>query len=449
MHRLLLLAVLLALPFSSFAEEVVEGQAKVSPSRLPLEELRAFAEIFERIRTSYVEEVDDKTLLENAIHGMLGGLDPHSSYLGAEDFEDLRNNTSGKFGGLGIEVGLEDGFIKVVSPIDDTPAQKAGVLAGDLIIKLDDTPVKGMGLNEAVERMRGQPGSEIVLTILREGETAPIEITLERAEIKITSVKHRLFNDQYGYVRITQFQENTGADVHKAIQKLMDQNDGELSGLVLDLRNNPGGVLDAAVAVSDIFIEDGLLVYTQGRITNADVRYEATVDTLVPDLPVVVLVNGGSASASEIVAGALQDHKRGVIMGTQSFGKGSVQTVLPLNGEHALKLTTARYFTPNGRSIQAQGITPDIEVYPGKFTANNESAYYKEADLKGHLTNGEEDQANDKVDEKATSESAILEKDYQLKQALTVLKGLKFMTFRQGNGNRDQTDTSSDSSDAG
>lgn len=425
--RPFLLISLLLLPLVSFADDVVEGEAQVAPSRLPLEELRAFAEIFERIRTSYVESVDDKTLLENAIHGMLGGLDPHSSYLGEEDFEDLRTNTSGKFGGLGIEVGIEDGFIKVVSPIDDTPAQKAGIRAGDLIIKLDNQPVKGIGLNEAVERMRGKPGSDIQITILREGENQPLEFVLQRAEIKINSVKQRLFGKQYGYVRVTQFQENTGADVVKAIQSLMDESPQELSGLVLDLRNNPGGVLDAAVAVSDIFIEQGLIVYTQGRISNADVRYEATVDTLVPDLPLVVLVNGGSASASEIVAGALQDHKRAVILGTQSFGKGSVQTVLPLNGEHALKLTTARYYTPNGRSIQAQGITPDIEVHPGKFTAFNEAGYYKEADLKGHLTNEKEESDDTKKQGAQDTEQDIIEKDYQLNQALTLLKGIRFL----------------------
>jgi len=438
MRRFLFISLML-LPLVSFADDVIEGEAQVAPSRLPLEELRAFAEIFERIRSSYVESVDDKTLLENAIHGMLGGLDPHSSYLGEEDFADLRTNTSGKFGGLGIEVGIEDGFIKVVSPIDDTPAQKAGIKAGDLIIKLDNTPVKGIGLNEAVERMRGKPGSDIQITILRDGENQPLEFVLQRAEIKINSVKQRLFADQYGYVRITQFQENTGADVIKAIQTLMDDAPQELSGIVLDLRNNPGGVLDAAVAVSDIFIEQGLLVYTQGRISNADVRYEATVDTLVPDLPVVVLVNGGSASASEIVAGALQDHKRAVILGSQSFGKGSVQTVLPLNGEHALKLTTARYYTPNGRSIQAQGITPDIEVHPGKFTAFNEAGYYKEADLKGHLSN-EKDSSDDKAKQGAEdTEQDILEKDYQLNQALTLLKGLRFLGKSSG-----EQDTQSD-----
>lgn len=430
MLRPLLFTLLAALTFSANAQDIIEGEAKVAPSRLPLEELRAFAEIFERIRTSYVETVDDKTLLENAIHGMLGGLDPHSSYLGEEDFEDLRANTSGKFGGLGIEVGMEDGLIKVVSPIDDTPAQKAGILAGDLIIKLDETPVKGLGLNEAIEKMRGEPGSPIVLTILREGQSQPLEITLERAEIKITSVKHKLLDEQYGYIRITQFQENTGADVVNALQILTEKSDQPrkpLSGVILDLRNNPGGVLDAAVAVSDAFIDNGLIVYTKGRIANADVRYEATLDTPAPEIPLVVLINGGSASASEIVAGALQDHGRAVIMGTQSFGKGSVQTVLPLNGDHALKLTTARYYTPTGRSIQAQGITPDIEVHQGKFTPENESRYYKEADLSGHLENPNEKNADKPDSDEENETTQLTTKDYQLKQALIMLKGMHLL----------------------
>ncbi len=416
--------------FTVSADEVIKGQAQVAPSRLPLEELRTFAEIFERIRSSYVEEVDDKTLLENAIHGMLGGLDPHSSYMGPDDFNDLKASTSGKFGGLGIEVGLEDGFIKVVSPIDDTPAQKAGIKAGDLIIKLDNSPVKGIGLNDAVEKMRGAPGSPIEITIMREGENKPLVFNLKRAQIKVTSVKHKLLNNEYGYVRITQFQENTGADINNAINKLLDKNQQSLSGLVLDLRNNPGGVLDAAVAVSDVFIEQGLIVYTKGRVANADVRYEATVDTLAPELPLIVLINGGSASASEIVAGALQDHGRAVIMGTQSFGKGSVQTVLPLNGDHALKLTTARYFTPNGRSIQAKGITPDILVRSGKFTPAKDARYYKEADLEGHLENPKDG------DKKATSSvedavEAFIKTDYQLQQALTLLKGMKVLAAKQ------------------
>jgi carboxyl-terminal processing protease len=430
MSRLLIIILCSVFSFSIFAEDVIESQAKVAPSRLPLEELRAFAEIFERIRTSYVEVVDDKTLLENAIHGMLSGLDPHSSYLGPEDFAELRNNTSGKFGGLGIEVGIQNGLIKVVSPIDDTPAKKAGILAGDIIIKIDGTPVKGIGLTKAIDKMRGEPGSEISLTILREGESQPLEIALNRAEIKITSIKHKLIDERFGYVRITQFQENTGADIYAALQKLLaDSNEG-LAGVVLDLRNNPGGVLDAAVAVSDVFINEGTLVYTKGRVSNADTNYPATVDTLMPDLPLVVLINAGSASASEIVAGALQDHQRAVIMGTQSFGKGSVQTVLPLNGEHALKLTTARYFTPNGRSIQAKGITPDIEVNQGKFTAVSESGYYKEADLDGHLENDNNgaDNLESKTTKKILSSSELIKKDFQLQQALTVLKGMDIFT---------------------
>ena len=428
MFRLLFLALLMfSTHFTVQAQDIIEGEAKVAPSRLPLEELRTFAEIFERIRSSYVEGVDDKTLLENAIHGMLGGLDPHSSYLGPDDFNDLKSSTSGKFGGLGIEVGIEDGFIKVVSPIDDTPAQKAGVLAGDVIIKIDNSPVKGIGLNAAIEKMRGEPGSEILITIIRENVNKPMDISLKRAEINITSVKHKLLQNHYGYVRITQFQENTGADIHTALQKLIDDSKQTLAGVVLDLRNNPGGVLDAAVAVSDVFIDEGLLVYTQGRISNADVRYEATVDTLMPELPLVVLVNGGSASASEIVAGALQDHKRAIIMGTQSFGKGSVQTVLPLNGEHALKLTTARYYTPKGRSIQAKGITPDIEVRQGKFTANSDAGYYKESDLEGHLSNGIQPKNLDQT-QSALSNQDLIEKDFQLKQALIFLKGMKIIS---------------------
>lgn len=441
MSRLLIIILCSVFSLSAFAQDVIEGEAKVTPSRLPLEELRAFAEIFERIRTSYVEVVDDKTLLENAIHGMLSGLDPHSSYLGAQDFAELRDNTSGKFGGLGIEVGIQDGLIKVVSPIDDTPAEKAGILAGDIIIKIDDTPVKGIGLTSAIDKMRGEPGSEIRLTILREGESQPLEIALNRAEIKITSIKHKLIDDRFGYVRITQFQENTGADIHAALQKLLDDSKQELAGLVLDLRNNPGGVLDAAVAVSDVFINEGTLVYTKGRVSNADVDYLATIDTLMPKLPLIVLINAGSASASEIVAGALQDHQRAVIMGTQSFGKGSVQTVLPLNGEHALKLTTARYFTPNGRSIQAKGITPDIEVHQGKFTAASETGYYKEADLDGHLEN--DISAEDKTTKKILSSSELIQKDFQLQQALTVLKSMNILKVSVQKVENDETNQAS------
>jgi len=440
----LLTLLILSAPFTSHAEDVIQGQAQVAPSRLPLEELRTFAEIFERIRASYVEEVDDKTLLENAIHGMLGGLDPHSSYMGPDDFNDLKTSTSGKFGGLGIEVGLEDGLIKVVSPIDDTPASQAGIQAGDLIIKLDDMPVKGIGLNDAVEKMRGEPGSPIEITILRDGENKPLVFNLKRAQIKITSVKHKLLSDHYGYVRITQFQENTGLDINNAITKLIDKSQQPLNGLVLDLRNNPGGVLDAAVAVSDVFIDQGLIVYTQGRVANADVRYEATVDTLMPEVPLIVLINGGSASASEIVAGALQDHGRAVVMGTLSFGKGSVQTVLPLNGDHALKLTTARYFTPEGRSIQAKGITPDITVNQGQFTPAKDGRYYKEADLKGHLENPKDGANPSAADKIAQSTQDFVDNDYQLQQALIVLKGMKVLSARTPNSDEPPLENSAE-----
>lgn len=397
------------------------------PARLPLEELHTFAEIFERIKSSYVEEVDDTTLLKNAIRGMLSGLDPHSAYLDASDFDELQESTSGKFGGLGIEVGLEDGFIKVVTPIDETPAAQAGVLAGDLIIKLDEHPVKGMDLNDAVDIMRGEPGTDILLTIVREGHNTPLEITVTRAIIKVASVRHKEIEPGYGYVRISQFQERTGPDVEKSIKKL--QKDQPLKGLVLDLRNNPGGVLDAAVDVVDAFVSDGLIVYTEGRIANTELRYKASPVTTAAEIPLVVLINGGSASASEIVAGALQDHHRALIMGTSSFGKGSVQTVLPLNSESALKLTTARYFTPSGRSIQAQGIVPDIHIEQGSLTQIKEKQFYKEADLKGHLTNknGDEERGARKSNQE-NAKATLASKDYQLHEALTLLKGLSILS---------------------
>lgn len=417
--RLTLISATLTAPV--YAEQVVEAEAKIVPSKLPLEQLRTFAEIYERIRNSYVEETTDSELLENAIRGMLNGLDPHSSYLGPEDFRDLQESTSGKFGGLGLEVGTEEGFIKVITPIDDTPAAAAGIKTGDIIIKLDDENVKGMDVNDAIERMRGAPGTKIKLTIMREGENKPLEFNLKRAEISVASTKLKLLEPNFGYIRLTQFQENSGPETVDALRKLAKNNKAPLEGLVLDLRNNPGGILDAAVQVVDAFVDEGLIVYTKGRIPSSDVSYEASADTEAPDLPLVVLINGGSASASEIVAGALQDHGRAVIMGTQSFGKGSVQTVLPLNGDHALKLTTARYFTPKGRSIQAQGIIPDIQVNTGSFKADGDTHYYKEADLKGHLENNKEASAT-------PSDAELLAKlandDYQLYQALTLLKGM-------------------------
>ncbi len=401
--------------------------APVDPSKapLPLDELRTFAEVMDRIKAAYVEPVDDKTLLENAIKGMLSNLDPHSAYLGPEDFQELQESTSGEFGGLGIEVGVEDGFIKVVSPIDDTPATKAGIEAGDLIVKINGQPTRGQTMTEAVDKMRGKIGEKITLTLVRNGGN-PFDVTLARAIIQVKSVKAQLLEDGYGYIRITQFQVKTGEEVSKALAKLRKDNGKKLNGLVLDLRNNPGGVLQSAVEVVDHFISSGLIVYTKGRIANSELRFSATGHDESEGVPLVVLINGGSASASEIVAGALQDHKRGVLMGTDSFGKGSVQTVLPLNNDRALKITTALYYTPNGRSIQAQGIVPDVVVRQGKLTNDQpDSENFKEADLQGHLGNG--NGGKDRPSSQApigTAKARPQDGDFQLSQALSLLKGL-------------------------
>jgi carboxyl-terminal processing protease len=398
---------------------------------LPLNELRIFAEVFGRIKEDYVEPVDDRKLLKSAIQGMLSGLDPHSAYLSEEDFNELQVGTKGEFGGLGIEVGLEDGFVKVIAPIDDTPAQRAGIRSGDLIVRIDDEPVKGMGLDGAVKRMRGKPGSKIELTILREGEEKPLRFTLERAVIHVVSVKQRLLDPGFGYIRISQFQSRSPQDLVHAISKLKEKNGGPLRGLVLDLRNNPGGVLNAAVAISDAFLDKGLIVYTEGRVQNADQRFEAGPDDILDGAPLVVLVNGGSASASEIVAGALQDHKRAVIMGQQTFGKGSVQTIIPINDKTGIKLTTARYFTPSGRSIQAEGIVPDIQLEDVKLAARKEhdGLSVKEKDLARHLSNPN---GNSKGPEKPDNGKALVEKDYELSAALNLLKGLAILMPGQG-----------------
>ncbi|MFT6113245.1 MAG: carboxyl-terminal processing protease [Oleispira sp.] len=408
--------------------EVLEDTAtpQAQEGKLPLQELRNFTEIFDRIRNSYVEPVDDETLLQYAIDGMLSNLDPHSDYLLPEDFSELQEHTSGKFGGLGIEVGIEEGLIKVVSPIDDTPAEKAGIKSGDFIVSLDGKPVREMSLTDAIDQMRGEPGTDIKLNIRREGEKELLEFVLTRAEIKVASVRGENLGDGIGYLRITQFQDKSGTELIAAIEKLQKkatENKEQLNGLVLDLRNNPGGVLGAAVEVSDAFLNSGLIVYTEGRISESDFRYSATEETIAEDIPLIVLINGGSASASEIVAGALQDHKRAVIVGTQSFGKGSVQSVLPIAGNKAIKLTTARYFTPNGRSIQAQGIQPDVFVEQSEVTTYEQS-YYKESDLSGHLSNGNGEEESEKTHESDHQVSDdLLSKDFQLYQAYTLLKG--------------------------
>ncbi|WP_040556593.1 S41 family peptidase [Reinekea blandensis] len=398
--------------------------------QLPVDEVRLMSQVLERIKQSYVEDVTDEDLLEAAIEGMLTSLDPHSDYLTPEDFQELRESTSGEFGGLGIEITMDEtGFVRVVAPIDDTPALRAGMQSGDLITQIDDTPVKGMTINDAVTLMRGEPGTSLVLTVLREGESGPLKIEITRDVIKVTSVRSRMLEPDYGYIRISQFQERTGRDFEEALESLHDEAETELKGIVLDLRNNPGGVLQASVDVVDALISEGLIVYTEGRLANSESRFTARNRNPSRDVNLVVLINGGSASASEIVAGAIQDHKRGLIIGTQSFGKGSVQTILPLDQSHALKLTTARYYTPSGRSIQAQGIVPDIVVKQGSLTQNDSDAFYKEADLAGALENpnGEADEGDQ--DSAAETEN-LAENDYQLYQAITVLKGIAILGQR-------------------
>ncbi|BBP03215.1 peptidase S41 [Sulfuriferula plumbiphila] len=433
---------------------------------LPLDELRTFAEVYGKIKSDYVEPVDDKTLIDSAINGMLSGLDPHSAYMNADEFKDLQVGTQGEFGGLGIEVGMEDGFVKVVSPIDDTPAFKAGLKPGDLIIKLDDTPVKGMTINDAVKRMRGKPNTPIVLTILRKGVSKPFAVTLIRAVIKVKSVKYKLAENGYGYIRITQFQERTGEDLAHALEVLQKDNGGApLKGLVLDLRNDPGGLLNSAVGVAAAFVKpNSLVVYTDGRTADAKMKLNASPEYYLrgnqadylkglpawtKTVPIVVLVNGGSASASEIVSGALQDDKRAIIMGTQSFGKGSVQTVLPLGNGTGIKLTTARYYTPAGRSIQNKGITPDIVVEEGTVTGaqRDPNLNIREADLDRHLDNPQtgthkpattpaiiivpEKPAKPVKPEKLEPGEVISKNDFQFNQALSLLKGLSIIRARE------------------
>jgi len=417
------------------------GAAQDAAAPLPLDELRTFTEVFSRIKSDYVEPVQDKKLLEDAVQGMLAGLDPHSAYLDADSFKDMRVETEGQFGGLGIEVTMENGFVKVVSPIEDTPAARAGVKTGDLIIRLDEKAVKGLSLTDAVRMMRGKPGTDITLTIVREGVSKPLKITVTRAVIKIQSVKSRMLDPGYGYVRITQFQAGTDKSLIEAIKKLEKENKGNLRGLVLDLRNNPGGVLNAAVGVSDAFLDKGLIVYTEGRVPDSRMRLSATPGDVTNGAPMVVLINGGSASASEIVAGALQDDKRAVLMGTKSFGKGSVQTIIPISNGGALKITTARYYTPSGRSIQALGIVPDIVTAEAKITKSEQGDRLHEADLARHLENGsdtakpaDEPKKDDMQDGKKKDEAGKTSPadDYQLQEALNLLKGISFFKAQNG-----------------
>jgi carboxyl-terminal processing protease len=424
--RVALLTLLISTSGSVFGQSVEQQKEKPATveseevqGRLPLEELQTFADVFYQIREGYVEEVDDSTLFEYAVKGMLEGLDPHSVYMTREAYSDLQTQTDGEFSGLGIEIGRRGSYIEIIAPIDGSPAAEAGLQSGDVILKLDDTSVKGLSTDEAVDLMRGPVGSSIVLEIGRPGEAKPFEVTIIRDKIKIASVRGRLLAPRYGYLRIAQFGRSTGQEAREAIQKLATKS--ALKGLVIDLRNNPGGVLEASVEVAGLFLNEGDVVSTKGRHPNAGDSYSATSGDLLEGAPIVVLINGGSASASEIVAGALQDRRRGIVMGTRSFGKGSVQTVLPISESRAVKLTTARYYTPNGRSIQAEGIVPDIVVERAQVTSV-EGRRVTEADLQGSLAGAGE--ANPQ-DEGAESESlaSLRENDNQLYEAFTLLRG--------------------------
>ena len=397
-----------------------------SKNKETYEYLDLFGQIFDKVRSEYVEEVTDQELIEKAIDGMLTGLDPHSGYMNEEVWEEMQMDTQGKFGGLGIEITMEEGFVKVISPIEDSPAFEAGILAGDFIIQINDTPVFGLTLNEAVELMRGEKGEPITITISREG-TEPFEVNIIRDIIKIQSVKHEVY-DNVGYLRITSFTEQTEDGLTKSINKIQNENK-KIKGFVLDLRSNPGGLLTQAVKVTDIFLKRGEIVSTRGRDTKDIRRYRAKNKDLTNGKPIVVLINGGSASASEIVAGALQDHRRAIIVGTQSFGKGSVQTIIPFQRSKdgnvsGIRLTTARYYTPSGESIQGKGINPDIIVEQGEFESY-EFERYSESDLKDSLDKVDEENTNNNTEDADLSEKEErLAKDYQLKRALDLLKGL-------------------------
>ncbi|MES1942973.1 carboxyl-terminal protease [Salinisphaera sp. PC39] len=445
-RSLLVLAIGMAMGVAIALTQGVFAVRDEGTQELPLQELRTFVEILNRVKQGYVEDVSDEELLENAIRGMLDGLDPHSAYLNPDEFKEISISTSGKFGGLGIEVQMQNGFVRVVAPIDDTPAKRAGIQAGDLIIRIDDTAVKGLSLMDAVKMMRGEPGTDITLTVLREERNEPFKVDITRDIIRVKSVKSRMLEPGYGYLRITQFSNQTGKSLRTQFKELESQSEEPLRGLVLDLRNNPGGVLDAAVAVSDAFLDGGEVVSIRGRAESTQQAYDAEPGDLLDGRPLVVLVNEGSASASEIVAGALQDKGRAVIMGSRTFGKGSVQTIVPLQNEAALKLTTARYYTPSGRSIQAEGIKPDVTIQPVKVTAaeDNGIAPFLEADLAGSLENkqngknGDKGKKSDKGDGDGDGEQSaetdeeasakLAEEDYALYEALNLLKGLHILS---------------------
>ncbi|MFN3460677.1 MAG: S41 family peptidase [Oceanibaculum sp.] len=418
-----------------YAAGVIAPMAQTGQRSETYRQLNLFGEVFERVRADYVEEVTDEKLVESAINGMLTSLDPHSGYLTAKSYQDMQVQTRGEFGGLGIEVTMEQGLVKVVSPIDETPAFRAGLQPGDFITHLDGEQVLGLTLAEAVERMRGRVGSEIKLTV-RRGAQEPFEVTIKRDVIRIRSVRSRVI-DNIGYIRITTFNEQTQSGLEKAVAELRAEKGKDLIGIVLDLRNNPGGLLDQAISVSDSFLNQGEIVSTRGRRTEDSQRFNAKSGDIADGLPIVALINGGSASASEIVAGALQDHKRALVLGTKSFGKGSVQTIIPLPGHGAMRLTTARYYTPSGRSIQAVGIEPDLEVPAARIDLIDEGKRRSEADLRGALNNDTVRPQQAPANENAPAEPAppVLgdANDYQLIRAVDLLRGLHMFNKRAVN----------------
>ena len=417
-------ALMLMVVSSSLFAQTDVAIKELEKTPIPLTQIRTFAEIFTRIKLNYVEPISDEKLLEYAVEGMLNGLDPHSVYLKGESYDDLNEGTTGAFSGLGMEVIMEDGFVKVVAPIDDTPAAKAGIKTGDLIIRMDGKTVTGLSLTEATKRMRGESGSKITITILRESEPDPFDVELTRAVVRLNSVKRKRLSDSIGYIRVTQFQIATAESFRKELKQLRDSEGFE--GLILDLRNNPGGLLTSAISIADVFIDEGLIVSTKGRLATNDQEYKATPSDLIDGKPLVVLINGGSASASEIVAGALQDHDRALILGTDSFGKGSVQTVLNIDDKEAIKLTTARYYTPSGRSIQAAGISPDVLVEYREFKDRDKGfKRIKENDLPGRLDNDSgEVEALEKPTKNQQEIQILLARDYQLNEAFNLLNGL-------------------------
>jgi carboxyl-terminal processing protease len=425
-HRVPYFGIVTAMVTVAFAAGLGAGPLLAQSDQGTFRSLKLFGDVFERVRAEYVEDVGDEELIEAAISGMLTSLDPHSSYLDEDRYRDMQVQTRGEFGGLGIEVTMENGLVKVVSPIDDTPAFRAGIEAGDLISAIDGEAVMGLSLSEAVELMRGAPNTDIELTILREGAEEPMEIELTRAVIKISPVRSRVERD-VGYLRVTTFNEQTEDALTDAVDTVRAEVGDDLLGVVLDLRNNPGGLLDQAVEVSDLFLDRGEVVSTRGRSADEVQRFNARSGDVLEGLPMVVLINGGSASASEIVAGALQDHRRAIVMGTQSFGKGSVQTIMPVSGAGAIRLTTARYYTPAGTSIQATGIVPDIEVKQATLDVEDaEQQRRREANLRGSLDNDQNQDGGD--DERAD----LAERDYQLARAVDLLRGVSL--FSSGDG---------------